>query len=170
MNTKSQERIPIVALLLLSVGLLQMLGDLLQVPAMKGIGAATMISPAPKVFSSVKGLETYSTRVSLQWIDQEGFPQEISLDQETYAKLKGPYNRRNVYGAALAYGPVLAQDHRLRPLLREVLAFALTGEAPLLVELGIDPGTVSYPMTLHFHPLDGTEMGELPRSLEVPLP
>ena len=170
MSEQPKRRFPIMAAVLLSVGLLQMLGDLLQAPALKGIGAASLLSPAPKVFSSVKGLETYSTHVSLRWVDRDGLAQEILLDQETYAKLEGPYNRRNVYGAALAYGPVLAQDDRLRPLLREVLAFALTGEAPLLVELGVDPETVSYPMTLNFHPIAGTEMGELPRSLEVPLP
>lgn len=170
MNAGEKKRIPLVAGFLLTIGLLQMSGDLLQVPALKGIGAASMLSPAPKVFSSVKGLETYSTHVSLSWTDREGHLQEVSLDQETYAKLQGPYNRRNVYGAALAYGPVLAQDERLRPLLRDVLAFALLGEAPLLVELGIDPATVTHPLTLNYHPLAGTEMGELPRSLEVPLP
>ncbi|MHC4379554.1 MAG: hypothetical protein ACYSU1_00490 [Planctomycetota bacterium] len=170
MTEEKPQRIPVVAVLLLLVGLLQMTGDLLQVPAMKGIGAATLLSPAPKVFSSVKGLETYSTRVVLRWKDPAGDPHEVHFDQETYARLEGPYNRRNVYGAALAYGPVLAQDEHLRPLLREVLAYALTGKAPLLQELGIDPASVTYPMSLEFQPLSGTDMGSLPRSLEVPLP
>jgi hypothetical protein len=46
--------------ILLAIGLLQMVGDLLHVAPLKGFAAATAASPAPKVFSSVRGLETYS--------------------------------------------------------------------------------------------------------------
>ena len=53
-----QAAIPI----LLTVGLLQMTGDLLKIDWLKGFGAATVASPAPKVFSAVRGLETFSTR------------------------------------------------------------------------------------------------------------
>src|SRR5258707_888842 len=54
---------------LLAIGLLQMLGDLLQVPALKAVAAATAASPAPTVFSSVRGLETFSTRFFIEWTD-----------------------------------------------------------------------------------------------------
>ena len=43
--------------LLLLVGLLQMAGDTLGVPVLRGLGAAWGASPAPKVFSEVRGLE-----------------------------------------------------------------------------------------------------------------
>ena len=44
-------------IVLLAVGLAQMGGDLLHVPSLKGVAAATAASPAPKVFSSVRGLK-----------------------------------------------------------------------------------------------------------------
>ena len=44
------------------IGFAQMTGDLLHLSALKGIAAATGASPAPKVFSAVKGLETFSTQ------------------------------------------------------------------------------------------------------------
>jgi hypothetical protein len=170
MTLPGPPRLPLVAVAILLLGLLQMAGDLLHVPAMKGVGAASMISPAPKVFSSVKGLETYSTRTFLEWTDRMGESHSLLFDSQLYAKLQGPYNRRNVYGAALAYGPVLAQDDRLRPMLRAVTTFALTGEAPLLVELGIDPATVTWPLAIRYEPIADTEMGDLPHTLEIPLP
>ena len=54
-------------------------------------------------------------------------------------------------------------------LLRAVLKYGLMGEAPLLTELGVDPVGVSE-LALRYEPLPGTDMGDLPRVLEVPLP
>jgi len=125
-----------------------MTGDLFQVPALKGLGAASAVSPAPKVFSAAKGLETYSTKFFLEWKDKGGKRQSLALTPEAYSKVKGPYNRRNVYGAALAYAPVLP------PELRDpVMRYALTGEAPLLRELGIDPAEVSGKIQVRLEPM-----------------
>src|SRR6266404_4217601 len=114
-----------------------MAGDLLHMPALKGIAAATGASPAPRVFSAVKGLETFSTRYFIEWIDTTGASQSIEITLERYAHLRGPYNRRNVYGAVLAYGPVLVSDPRTLPLFNALSSYALCGKAPLLRELGI---------------------------------
>ena len=110
----------VAAACLIAVGLLQMAGDLCEryLSAyyglrLKGLGAATAASPAPKVFSAVRGLETYSTRFYLEWTDRAGEFHSLQVTPELYARLRGPYNRRNVFGAALAYGPVLPPD--LRP-------------------------------------------------------
>ena len=157
---------------LVILGLLQMSGDLLEqyvnAPigrAMKGVGAATTASPAPKVFSSVKGLETYSTRFYVEWTDRAGAAHSLHITPELYARLRGPYNRRNVYGAALAYGPVLP-DHLREPVMR----YALCGDAPLLRELGIDPEEIAGPVRIRYEPLPGTDMGSLPSILEAPCP
>jgi len=155
-------------LALLVIGLLQMAGDVFHLPALKGIGAATTASPAPRVFSSVKGLETYSTRFFLEWTDRAGRPHSVLLTSEFYARLRGPYNRRNVYGAVLAFGPVLQADPRTRRLFEAVAHYALCEGAPLLRELGIDsdqvqPGTVR----IRLQPLPGTDIGELNPVLEV---
>lgn len=156
------------ATLLLVVGLLQMAGDLAHIPALKGIGAATVISPAPKVFSSVKGLETYSTRFFIRWTDARNAARELELTSEVCARILGPYNRRNIYGAALAYGPVLANDPAGRPMLKSVLHYGLLGDAPLLRELGIDTANIR-DVALRYEPLEGTNIGGLPSLIEVPL-
>jgi hypothetical protein len=165
------------AVALLALGLLQMSGDLLERAGLgavgrplKGVGAATTASPAPKVFTAVRGLETYSTRFYLEWRDRAGEEHSVLLTPELYGRIRGPYNRRNVYGAALAYGPVLATDERTQPLFRSVTNFALCGDAPLLRELGIDSDDVAGPVRVRYVPLPGSAMGDLPRVLEAPCP
>jgi hypothetical protein len=160
------------AAFLLVLGLLQMTGDLLEQYVsrpvgrlLKGVGAATTASPAPKVFSAVRGLETYSTHFFVEWTDRNGAQHSLLVTPEVYARLRGPYNRRNVYGAALAYGPVLP------PELRDpVMRYALCGDAPVLRELGGDPDDVRGPVRIRYEPLPGADMGDLPRVLEAPCP
>ncbi len=158
------------ALALLSVGLMQMTGDLIGWPALKAVGAVTVASPAPKVFSAVRGLETYSTHFFIEWTDLQGHPHSLRLTPEVYSQLRGPYNRRNVYGAVLAYGPVLKTDPRSRPMFDAVANYALHGEAPLLRELGIDPKQIAGPVRVRLEPLPGTSIGDLPRIVEVSQP
>jgi hypothetical protein len=156
------------AALLLALGLSQMAGDLLGLPALKGIAAATTASPAPKVFSSVRGLETYSTRFSLHWHAPDDTARSLVLDPRVNARLRGPYNRRNVYGAVLAYGPVLLSDDRTRPMFEAVARYALCGRAPLLRELGLDPAQVREPVEVHMTPLGAALPTDLPAHWERP--
>ena len=128
--------------LLLVIGLTQMAGDVFHIVALKAIAAATGASPAPKVFSAVRGLETYSTRF---------FIANVEITPEIYSRMRGPYNRRNAYGAALAYAPVIPAELR-----DPVMRYALCGDAPLLKELGI-----SGPPEIRLEPL---------RAGEAPLP
>jgi hypothetical protein len=151
---------------LLTVGLLQMAGDLLHLPALKGIAAATAASPAPKVFSSVRGLETFSSRFFIEWTDNAGQLHSTEITAERVSGLRGPYNRRNVYGAVLAYGPVMESDPILQPAFRSVSRFALCGDAPLLRELGIDPQTIQAGPRLRLEPREGSRSGGLPLSFE----
>jgi hypothetical protein len=156
------------ATLLLIVGLMQMVGDVLHLPWLKGVGAATAISPAPKVFCAVRGLETYTTHFYVEWMDKDGTPRSLPLTSEVYSRLVGPYNRRNVYGAALAYGPVLATDARTKPMHEAVMKYALCDKSRLLQELGVDPDSVAGKVRVRLEPVHGTDMGELPRVLEAP--
>ena len=110
---------------LLAIGLLQMTGDVLGVPALKGLGMATAASPAPRVFSSIRGLETFSTRFFLEWRSRDGALHSLALTPEVYERLRGAYNRRNAYGAALAAGPVLATDPRTERMFWAVLSHAI---------------------------------------------
>lgn len=121
------------------LGFAQMAADIFHFPGLKALAAATAASPAPKVFSTVKGLETFSARFFVEWTDRTGAFHSIEITPERYAHLRGPYNRRNVYGAVLAYGPVLAKDSRTLPLFNAVSSYAVCGQAPLLREIGIHP-------------------------------
>src|SRR5215475_11459443 len=116
-----------------------MAGDFFHCPALKAVAAATAASPAPKVFSAVKGLETFSTRFFVEWDDEIGTSHSVEVTPECYAHLLGPYNRRNIYGAVLAYGPVLESDPRTHALFNAISGYALCGNATLLRELGVPP-------------------------------
>lgn len=156
------------AIALTVLGVLQMAGDVFHVTPLRAVASATLASPAPKVFSAVRGLETYSTRFFLEWTDTSGAKREVQLTPQAYSRLRGPYNRRNVYGAVLAYGPVLVSDPRTAPMFRSVSRYALCGDAPLLRELGVDPATVAAgTLAVRLDPLPGTDIGQLPRLLEA---
>jgi len=155
--------------LLLVLALAQMTGDLLGLAWLKGIAAATAASPAPRVFSVARGLETYSTRFAIEWTARDGTRQSMALTPESCARLCGPYNRRNVYGAVLAYGPVLATDPRGRPMLDAVLRAALCAPAPLLAELGVDTDGISA-VEVVYEPLRPDALADLPKRIGVPCP
>ena len=142
------------AIFLVLLGTAQMLGDLTGVLPLKAIAAATGASPAPKVFSAVQGLETYSTRFFLV-----AGGRRVEVTREMYSRIRGPYNRRNVFGAALAYGPVLPRELRA-----PVMRYALCGEAPLLRELGLP---ASDRVAIELEPLPGTSLGNLPTRFEA---
>jgi len=146
---------------LLALGLLQMLGDVSRIQMLKAIGAATMASPLPKVFTSVQGLETFSSKFFLEWEDKEGHWVSIPIDSNFYSKLQGPYNRRNVYGAVIAYAPVLPNALR-----DPVLEYAFCHDAPILVELGIDPYKISGKIRIRLEPV--TEINNINTIIDVP--
>jgi hypothetical protein len=148
--------------ILLAVGLLQMVGDVLGVSALKGFGAATGASPAPRVFSSVHGLETFSSEFVVEWTDNERRAQAVKLTPELYSRLQGPYNRRNVFGAALAYAPILDRDPRTREMYRSVVRYALCGRAPLLREIGFDSDVISGSARVRVVPRSATLFGDQP--------
>lgn len=148
---------------LVVLGLAQMTGDVLGLPWLRGLAAATTASPMPKVFSAVQGLETYSTRFFVDWTDTAGREHSLELTPDTYAPLRGPYNRRNAFGAVVAYGPLLSSDARTRPMFEAVAGYALCGDAPMLRELGIDPASLQGPPRVRLEPLGGTDLGDLPR-------
>jgi len=160
----------VAALLLVSLGLIQIAGDLFGLKSLKGFGALTCASPAPKVFSAVGGLETYSTHFFIEWTDREGQAHSVELTPERYAGLRGPYNRRNVYGAVLAFGPVLATDARTRPMFEAVARFTLCGNDTILKELGINRGEGVGPAAVRLEPLPGSSLGTLPTRLEAHCP
>ncbi len=145
----------VIASLLLALGGAKMAGDLLDVPSLSGVAAATAASPSPKVFTTVEGLETFSTGFHVAWRDPGGAPHTLVIDRSVYSRLRGPYNRRNVWGAVLAYGPVLSTNPKTQEMFRSVVTFGLCGDAPLLAELGLDPSSMRE-VAIHYTPRAGS--------------
>ncbi len=102
--------ISIISLLICFIGLTQILGYAFNLSFLKGIGFSSVISPFPKVFSDVEGLETFASEFTLKLTDKNNTVKELSITPELYSNLSGPYNRRNVYGAALSYAPRLKEE------------------------------------------------------------
>ncbi len=144
------------ALGLIMLGSIQMIGDVGQIPLLKGIGQATNASPAPKVFTSQKGYETFSKRFFFKVVDNNGNPQLIEITPKNYQHLKGPYNRRNMYGAAISYAPVLVKFENTKPLFKSVAEFGLCNPNSILDEMGIEYDKTK-PITLFFL---GRHLGE----------
>lgn len=142
-----------VMVFLLSVGCLQMLGDLTGVAEARALGLALHASPAAKVFTAQEGFETYSSNFYLDWHTKDGAAHTLHITPAIYYNgIEGPYNRRNAYGAALSYGPVLYANPKTRPMFESVAHYAACGDAPVLYELGVDPSTVEGPVTLRLVP------------------
>lgn len=127
------ERWRIVAIITLgAVGLFQIVGDLIGNKALKGIGACLVASPFPKVFSDVNGMETFASDFKLVYQLPDGSEKSHAITPQLYQQLGGPYNRRNVYGAALSYAPRMP-----RPLWESVFCFGLKPNGTMRREFGI---------------------------------
>jgi hypothetical protein len=120
------------AIVLGLVGCVQMVGYVTGSVVLRGIGAATAASPLPKVFSDVDGLETFASEFTLRYRDSGGAVMATRITPELYGRLGGPYNRRNVYGAALSYAPRLPD-----PLWESVYCYGLAPQGPMRTELGL---------------------------------
>ena len=152
LHLKNNIRYPVFIFLMI-VGCLQMAGDVLKIKPLKAFGLALQASPAPKVFTAQEGFETYSSEFFLDWQDIDGRPHTLQITpKEYYRGILGPYNRRNAYGAALSYGPVLYANEATRPMFESISRYALCNDAPILSELGIDPKNVKGPVTIRLKP------------------
>ncbi len=102
------------------IGMLQIIGYVTKVEMIRSLGIVTSSAPLPLVFTEVKGVETFVSDFYIRYTDENGAAQELQLTPEVYKHLKGPYNRRNIYGAAIGYGPVLPES-----LWNSVLSYGL---------------------------------------------
>lgn len=120
MRDLSNRRANILALVILAFGLSAMVGELLNMSTLKGVGLASCASPYTKVFSQATAsdngapFETFAASFILHYTASDGVAHELNITPDLYQKLKGPYQRRNVYGAILAYGPALSKNVQQR--------------------------------------------------------
>lgn len=161
MNTRAKW----VFVLLVALGTMQVFADVLAMPRLKAIFAASQVSPAMKVFTAHQGYETHAARFALTWTDADGEAQRLSVDPEIYRNVRGPYNRRNVYGAALAYGPLLRADPKLRAMQQSVMHYAFCAPGKLRSDLGIPRDAEN--LTMHVLPTRPPQRSDLELSWEV---
>ena len=131
----------ILASAILVIGLSQMAGFLFNLRPLRAIGAASVIAPLPKIFTDVDGVETFASRFILEYTGPNGGIDQLEITPEVYGMIKGPYNRRNVYGAALSYGPT---PNFPRPLFDSVFQYGLIEPGPLSREMGIEEGSTGF--------------------------
>ena len=131
------------ALVLTLIGTLQMAGYGLDSRVLRGLGAASAVAPFPKVFSDVEGLETFASEFPLHWRDGQGHAHTLPITPELYARLRGAYNRRNVYGAALSYAPRLPDA-----LWQAVFCHAFGPAGPLRRDFGLPPDAHDFAMEI----------------------
>lgn len=144
-----------VAAVVLGLGVVRMVADPLNLPAVGGLAAATGASPAPKVFTAFDGFEPFSTAITVRWTDVDGQTHTLPLEPDG-PRLKGAYNRRNAYGAVVVFLPKGLQTPLLAPMFEAVSQHALCGDRPLMQELGVDPDTIASDITLTYHTRPGT--------------
>lgn len=118
-------------LFVVSIGLLQIIGFVTKNKAIRGVGVAISSSPLPLVFTKVKDVETFSNQFFIDYTTKNNQRYSLKITPEVYSKIEGAYNRRNVYGAAFAYAPVLDKK-----LLDAVLSYAFC-DKNLTNEIGI---------------------------------
>jgi len=131
------------ALVLTLVGSLQMVGYALESRALRGIGAASVVAPLPKVFSDVDGLEPFASTFMLRYEHLNGTQDSLLITPDAYGQLAGPYNRRNAYGAALSYAPRLPT-----PLWTAVYCYGLAPTSALRSELGLRHDDRNFSLTI----------------------
>ncbi len=125
---------------LIALGLLQTVGWIAGSRALRGVGAALSASPLPLVFSDTAGLEPFASGFSFSYRSPGRRESRVPVTPALYARLGGPYNRRNAYGAAIAYGPRLPEAV-WRPVL--VHAFCKGGSLARRFELPDDIATLT---------------------------
>ena len=119
------------ALVLGVFGLTAMFGDVTGVRTLKGLGMASMTAPCPKVFCDMNGYEGFACKFTIHY-EIAGEQHKLPITPELYSRLTGPYNRRNVYGAALVGAPILPE-----PLWQSVFQFGFQPDGPLRQEFGV---------------------------------
>ena len=76
----------------------------------------------------------------------------VTLTPNVYNGLEGPYNRRNVYGAAIAYGPILASSPHTRDMWQSVARFAFCEDKSVITELSLPTQDVKK-VVMHYAPV-----------------
>jgi hypothetical protein len=115
------------------------------------------------VFSSFRGLETFAQDFVVRLTRKDGSKASYVVTPELYAKLDGPYNRRNTYGAVMSYGPALTEPIE-RQWVQDVIGYGLCGRGPLARKFGEKEEVVAVVVEV----ITKTKGDEKSTNLEIP--
>ena len=121
---------------LIALGLSQTIGFITGIAWLRGLGLASTASPLPLVFTQFRGIETFAQEYRLEVVTQDGQHFNAPFTPALYAKLTGPYKRRNVYGAVISYGPALTEHHE-KHLVNAVLTCGFCNNGPLATAFAV---------------------------------
>jgi len=121
--------------LLVIVGCLHTVAYIHNLPNLKGLAFTTNASPLPLVFSAYNGIETFSTEFELDITFKNGSKTVEQMDHKLYEKLKGPYNRRNMFGIIFSHGPFFDKPNMIK-IREQVLYWAMCQPGQLKKEFG----------------------------------
>jgi hypothetical protein len=132
--------------LLILLGFIQLIGWVFGIPSLTGIGFMSNASPLPLVFSVFRGKEPFSSTFDLAIKESDGKLHQIRISPEIYAQLEGPYNLRNVYGAAFASLPMLESSNE-KELVHSVLKFGFCEPGVVRKQFGFTAPIASFQIT-----------------------
>ena len=95
------------------LGCLQAVGFYGAWPALRGLAALSLASPLPLAFSHFAGHETFSNTFAYAAVTASGRHLAGAIGPQLYGRLKGAYNYKNTFGAALSYGPFFTEPWAL---------------------------------------------------------
>ena len=115
-----------------------MFGHLFNATILQNIGAITVASPLPLVFTDRWGMEDFASRYFVKWkgaSDATGSARISGarrLKSSDFRRLPGPFTRKDVYATAVAYAPRLPET-----LWRPVLEYGFCRSGPLWTALAV---------------------------------
>ena len=104
MKTKFRSALQII---LISVGCLQFAGYVFKNIPLRGLGISYCVGPLPTVFSTIGGVEGFSSTHTIHFTNDKGKADTIKLDQHLFSQFNGHYFLKNAYSLFLAYPHIL---------------------------------------------------------------
>lgn len=141
----------ILATILCFFATVKVIADILAWEKLSAVATITNVAPAMKVFTAQKGYETYSSTFELAIVYTDGFIDSKILTPRIYAGLQGPYNRRNIYGALIAYGPVLFASPKTQGMWKTMAYNAFCRKQSVLSELNFADDRTIKSATIKYH-------------------
>lgn len=138
------------AIILVFFATIKVVADVFGFERLGAVAAVTNVTPAMKVFTAHHGYETYSSVFELTVHYVDGRTVTAELNPANYSGLRGPYNRRNVYGALIAYGPVLVKNPATRPMWDEMARRTFCASSGVLAELGFTSDSAVNSATIRY--------------------